>query len=99
MTEPVGLARGLANYGDPHFALYLPRSFARSKGYSTDFLARPVIGIADTFSVFNNCHSHFPELIDAVKRGVLAMRGLPLPLARISLGAVLLSPTRRMLRN
>jgi len=75
MTEPVGLARGLTNYGDPDFALYLRRSFARSMGYSTDFLARPVIGIADTFSGFNNCHRHFPELIEAVKRGVLAMGG------------------------
>ena len=72
MTEPVGLARGLTNYGDPDFALYLRRSFARSMGYSTDLLARPVIGIADTFSGFNNCHRHFPELIEAVKRGVLA---------------------------
>jgi dihydroxy-acid dehydratase len=36
MTEPVGLARGLTNYGDPDFALYLRRSFARSMGYSTD---------------------------------------------------------------
>ena len=47
MSEPVGLARGLTNYGDPDFALYLRRSFARSMGYSTDLLVRPVIGIAD----------------------------------------------------
>ena len=66
MTEPVGLAKGLTNYGDPDFALYLRRSFARSMGYSTDMLARPVIGIADTYSGYNNCHRHFPELIEAV---------------------------------
>ncbi len=36
MTEPVGLARGLTNYGDPDFALYLRRSFARSMGYSIE---------------------------------------------------------------
>ena len=41
-------------------------------------LTRPVIGIADTHSGFNNCHRHFPELIEAVKRGVLAAGGLPL---------------------
>ena len=98
MTEPVGLARGLTNYGDPDFALYLRRSFARSMGYSTDFLARPVIGIADTFSGFNNCHRHFPELIEAVKRGVLAMGGLPLTFPTISLGEVFLSPTSRLWR-
>src|ERR1700740_1606165 len=99
MTEPVGLARGLTNYGEPAFALYLRRSFARSMGYSTDFLARPVIGIADTYSGFNNCHRHFPELIEAVKRGVLAMGGLPLTFPTISLGEVFLSPTSLMFRN
>src|ERR1700749_3161453 len=99
MTEPVGLARGLTNYGDPDFALYLRRSFARSMGYSTDLLARPVIGIPDPFSGFNNCHRHFPELIEAVKRGVLAMGGLPLTFPTISLGEVFLSPTSLMFRN
>ena len=99
MTQPVGLARGLTNYGDPDFALYLRRSFARSMGYSTDLLARPVIGIADSFSEFNNCHRHFPELIEAVKRGVLAMGGLPLTFPTISLGEVFLSPTSLMFRN
>src|ERR1700753_1179845 len=99
MPEPVGLARGLTNYGDPDFALYLRRSFTRSMGYSTDMLARPVIGIADTYSGFNNCHRHFPELIDAVKRGVLTMGGLPLTFPTISLGEVFLSPTSLKFRN
>jgi dihydroxy-acid dehydratase len=102
MTEPagsVGLSRGLTNYGDPDFALYLRRSFARSMGYSTDMLARPVIGIADTYSGYNNCHRHFPELIEAVKRGVLAAGGLPLTFPTISLGEVFLSPTSLMFRN
>ncbi len=80
MPEPVGLGRGLTNYGDPDFALYLRRSFARSMGYSSDLLACPVVGIADTSSGFNNCHRHLPELIEAVKRGVLAAGGLPLSL-------------------
>src|SRR5271157_2747194 len=99
MTEVVGLARGLTNYGDPDFALYLRRSFARSMGYSGDLLARPVIGIADTSSGFNNCHRHLPELIDAVKRGVLATGGLPLTFPTISLGEVFLNPTSMMFRN
>jgi dihydroxy-acid dehydratase len=104
MTEPAGasphgLSVGLTNYGDPDFALYLRRSFARSMGYSAEMLARPVIGIADTRSGFNNCHRHFPELIDAVKRGVLAAGGLPLVFPTISLGEVFLSPTSLMFRN
>src|ERR1700737_3687680 len=99
MTEPVGLARGLTNYGDPDFALYLRRSFARSMGYWGDVVAKPVIGIPDPFSGFNNCHRHFPELIDAVKRGVLAAGGLPMVFPTISLGEVFLSPTSLMFRN
>src|SRR5205823_6547333 len=93
------LGRGLTNYGDPDFALYLRRSFARSMGYSQEMLAKPVIGIADTRSGFNNCHRHFPELIDAVKRGVLAAGGLPLVFPTISLGEVFLTPTSLMFRN
>jgi len=96
---PHGLSLGLTNYGDPDFALYLRRSFARSMGYSVEMLAKPVIGIADTRSGFNNCHRHFPELIDAVKRGVLAAGGLPLVFPTISLGEVFLSPTSLMFRN
>src|SRR6476660_3515467 len=99
MTDPVGLGRGLTNYGDPDFALYLRRSFARSMGYSQEMLAKPVIGIADTRSGFNNCHRHFPELIEAVKRGVLAAGGLPMVFPTISLGEVFLTPTSLMFRN
>jgi len=94
-----GLARGLTNYGDRAFSLYLRRSFARSMGYSSEMLARPVIGIANSASGFNNCHRHFPELLEAVKRGVLAAGGLPLEFPTISLGEVFLAPTSLMFRN
>src|SRR6059058_1840673 len=94
-----GLARGLTNYGDAGFSLYLRRSFAKSMGYSGEMLARPVVGIADSRSGFNNCHRHFPELIEAVKRGVLAAGGLPIEFPTVSLGEVFLSPTSMMFRN
>jgi len=64
--KPQGLAKGLTNYGDAGFSLYLRRSFAKSMGYSSDMLGRPVVGIADSRSGFNNCHRHFPELVEAV---------------------------------
>src|SRR5947208_8108816 len=94
-----GLARGLTNYGDAGFSLYLRRSFAKSMGYSGEMLARPVVGIADSRSGFNNCHRHFPELLEAVKRGVTAAGGLPIEFPTISLGEVFLSPTSLMFRN
>jgi dihydroxy-acid dehydratase len=94
-----GLSKGLTNYGDAGFSLYLRRSFAKSMGYSGEMLARPVVGIADSKSGFNNCHRHFPELIEAVKRGVLAAGGLPIDFPTVSLGEVFLSPTSMMFRN
>jgi len=94
-----GLARGLTNYGDAGFSLYLRRSFAKSMGYSSEMLARPTVGIADSRSGYNNCHRHFPELLEAVKRGVLAAGGLPVEFPTTSLGEVFLNPTSMMFRN
>ncbi|MBC8790662.1 MAG: dihydroxy-acid dehydratase [Tagaea sp. CACIAM 22H2] len=94
-----GIAGGLTNYGDPEFAAYLRRSFARSMGYSSEALARPIVGIANTYSGFNNCHRHFPELVEATKRGVLMAGGLPVEFPTTSLGEVFLNPTSLKFRN
>ena len=96
---PVGLGRGLTNYGDRDFARYLRLSMARSMGHSSAMLRKPVVGIAGTFSEFNNCHRGVPELVAAVKRGVLAAGGLPLEFPTISLGETFLSPTSLFFRN
>src|SRR5213082_805152 len=94
-----GLEHGLTNYGDRDFSLYLRRSFAQSMGYSRELLGKPVVGVAYTGSGFNNCHRHFPELLEAVKRGVLAAGALPVEFPTISLGEVFLSPTSLKYRN
>ncbi|MBW8268924.1 dihydroxy-acid dehydratase [Caldovatus aquaticus] len=96
---PRGLGRNAANYGDRDFALYLRRSFAKSMGYSQAMLERPVVGIADTGSDFNNCHRTAPELIAAVKRGVLAAGGLPLAFPTVSLCEPFLHPCSMHYRN
>jgi dihydroxy-acid dehydratase len=97
--RPTGIRNGLTNYGDRDFSLYLRRSFAKSMGYSNAMLEKPVVGIAYTPSGFNNCHRHFPELLDAVKRGVLAAGALPVEFPTISLGEVFLNPTSLKFRN
>ena len=98
--EPgTGITRGLTNYGDPEFAAYLRRSFAKSMGYSSEMLRKPIIGIATSASGFNNCHRLMPELVDAVKRGVLAAGALPIEFPTISLGEVFLNPTSFVFRN
>ena len=97
--EPTGIANGLTNYGDRDFSLYLRRSFAQSQGYSRAMLEKPVVGIAYTPSGFNNCHRHFPEMLEAVKRGVLAAGAFPIEFPTISLGEVFLNPTSLKFRN
>ncbi|MDW8371619.1 MAG: dihydroxy-acid dehydratase, partial [Geminicoccaceae bacterium] len=100
MTDrPQGLQRGLTHYGDPDFALYLRRSFARSTGLSEAMLGRPIVGIATSPSELNNCHRTMGELVEAVRRGVLAAGALPLAFPTISLGEPFLHPTSLYLRN
>ena len=47
-------------------------------GLTAGDLSRPVVGIVNTFSEFNNCHRGLRELVEYVKRGVWQAGGLPL---------------------
>src|SRR5579864_3817246 len=99
MKKKYDLDKGLTGYGDPDFASYLRRSFAKSMGYSGAMLRRPIVGIATSASGFNNCHRLTPQLVEAVKRGIIAGGGLPMEFPTISLGEVFLHPTSMMFRN
>jgi dihydroxy-acid dehydratase len=68
-------------------------------GYSDDALERPIIGITNTFSAYNACHRNVPELIEAVKRGVMLAGGLPVEFPTISLHESFAHPTSMFLRN
>jgi dihydroxy-acid dehydratase len=98
-TEPIGVRRGLTNYGDPEFSLFVRGAFARGMGLTGEDLARPVVGLAQTWSEFNPCHRHLREVAEAVKRGVWQAGGLPLEFPTISLGEIFLSPTSMLFRN
>ena len=95
----VGLEHGLTNYGDRDFSLYLRRSFARrwairARCWQSRWSASPTRRPASTIVT-----ATFPELLDAVKRGVLAAGALPIEFPTISLGEVFLSPTSLKYRN
>jgi dihydroxy-acid dehydratase len=94
-----GFLQGLQSYGDRDFSIYMRRAFAKSMGFSANELARPVVGIAFTASRFNPCHRHFPELLEAVKRGVTAAGGLALEFPTISLHESTLTPNSMKFRN
>ena len=94
-----GLERNLSDYGDKEFSNFIRRSFAKSMGYSNKSLDKPIVGICYTESGYNNCHRNFPEMLEAVKRGVHASGALPIVFPVISLGETFLNPTSMMYRN
>jgi dihydroxy-acid dehydratase len=94
-----GMRKGLTAYGDEEFSLFLRKAFIKAMGYSEDALERPIIGITNTFSGFNACHRTVPELIEAVKRGVMLAGGLPVEFPTITLHESFAYPTSMYLRN
>ena len=98
-SSPTGIDRNLTHYADPGFSRYIRRAFLASAGYDEADLERPVVGIADTSSDYTTCHRAMPQLVEAVKRGVLEAGGLPLVFPTLSLGEILLSPTAMLYRN
>ncbi len=94
-----GLRRGLTAYGDAPFSLFLRKAFIKGAGYTDAALDRPVIGIADTGSAYNPCHGNMPQLVEAVKRGVMLAGGLPMPFPTISVHESFAQPTSMFLRN
>ena len=96
---PSGLRKGLTSYGDPGFSLFLRKAFIKAKGFSDDALDRPIIGVTDTYSDFNPCHGNVPQLIEAVKRGVMLAGGLPMEFPTISIHESFSHPTSMYMRN
>ena len=93
------MRRGLTAYGDEEFSLFLRKAFIKAMGYTEDALERPIVGITNTYSGFNACHRTVPELIEAVKRGVMLAGGLPVEFPTITLHESFSYPTSMYLRN
>jgi dihydroxy-acid dehydratase len=81
------------------------RSFghrSRFKGMGLDdqdFENKPIVGVLNTWSEMNTCHSHFRERVQEVKRGVLQAGGFPVEIPVMSLGEMLMKPTTMLYRN
>ena len=76
------------------------RSRMLQMGYDeADFMGKPLIGIVNTWSDTNPCHSHFKHRIEDVKRGILQAGGFPVELPGISLSESQLKPTSMLYRN
>ena len=94
-----GLRMRLTSYGDSDFSLFLRKAFIKGAGYTDDALDRPIVGIANTGSSYNPCHGNMPQLVEAVKRGVMLAGALPMDFPTISLHESFSSPTSMYLRN
>ena len=76
------------------------RSRFMQMGYGPDdWVGKPVIAIVNTWSDVNQCHSHFKQRVDDVKRGVLQAGGFPVELPAISLSEPIVKPTTMLYRN
>jgi dihydroxy-acid dehydratase len=76
------------------------RSRFMQMGYGPDdWKGKPVIAIVNTWSDVNQCHTHFRQRVEDVKRGVLQAGGFPLELPAISLSEPIVKPTTMLYRN
>ena len=94
-----GLRKGLTSYGDAGFSLFLRKVFIKAMGYSDDALNRPIVGITNTYSDYNPCHGNVPQIIEAVKRGVMLSGAMPMVFPTISIAESFSYPTSMYLRN
>jgi dihydroxy-acid dehydratase len=69
-------------------------------GYADeDFRDKPIIGILNTWSELNTCHSHFRERAQDVKRGILQAGGLGVEIPSLSVDESFTKPTSMLYRN
>ncbi|WP_047152475.1 IlvD/Edd family dehydratase [Aneurinibacillus tyrosinisolvens] len=91
--------KNLTSYGDAGFSIFIRRAFNRHLGFDEADFNKPIIGICNTESEINRCHTHFGPIVEAIKRGVLMAGGIPLEFPTISLGEIFTSPTTMLYRN
>ena len=76
------------------------RSRLKGMGWADDdYRDKPVIGILNTWSDLNTCHSHLRERAEEIKRGVWQAGGFPVEVPVMSLGEMLMKPTTMLYRN
>lgn len=75
------------------------RSRAKQMGWDDADFQKPVIAVVSTWNELNSCHTHFPERVADIKRGVAEAGGVPVEMPAMSLGEQLMKPSAMMYRN
>ena len=100
MSLPPERLRSARWFAPDDFRSFGHRSRFMQMGYGpADWAGKPVIAIVNTWSDANQCHAHFKQRVDDVKRGVLQAGGFPLELPAISLSEPIVKPTTMLYRN
>lgn len=100
MTKTPQDLRSARWFAQDDFRSFGHRSRVLQMGYAAeDFIGKPVIAIVNTWSDANQCHTHFKQRVEDVKRGILQAGGWPMELPAISLSESLVKPTSMLYRN
>jgi dihydroxy-acid dehydratase len=87
-------------YGVRDLRSFGHRSRTKQMGYATeDYRNKPVIGIINTWSDINPCHTHFRQRAEEIKRGVWQAGGFPVELPAMSLSEPFQKPSTMLYRN
>ena len=76
------------------------RSRIKQMGFGdADYTGKPIIGILNTWSDLNTCHTHFKQRVEEVKRGVWQAGGFPVEIPVVSLSETFMKPSTMFYRN
>jgi len=76
------------------------RSRIMQMGYDPeDWVGKPFIAIVNTWSDTQQCHAHFKERVEHIKRGIFQAGGFPIELPAMSLSEITVKPTTMLYRN
>ncbi|MBT9290964.1 L-arabinonate dehydratase [Prosthecodimorpha staleyi] len=100
MTKTPDQLRSARWFEPDDFRSFGHRSRMNQMGYAAeDYRGKPVIAIVNTWSDLNQCHAHFKQRVEDVKRGILQAGGFPVELPAISLSESKVKPTTMLYRN
>jgi dihydroxy-acid dehydratase len=87
-------------YGAKDMRSFGHRSRTAQMGFdANDYAGKPVIGIINTWSDINPCHTHFRQRVEDVKRGIWSAGGFPVELPAMTLSEPFQKPTTMLYRN
>lgn len=99
-TKPFPPLRSAQWFGTQDKNGFMYRSWMKNQGIPEHhFQGKPIIGICNTWSELTPCNSHFRELAESVRRGILEAGGVPVEFPVFSNGESNLRPTAMLTRN